>query len=157
MSREITFSDAAIAMEEKMARFYGKLAENATDPAIKSLLKKLSEEEKAHARLISLMAPKSTTKEQLNKAFAESASFSAATAAALKQVDDPNLAFKTVDDILKFAIQAEKDVYVFYGYLYGSIESGELKDQVSELMEFELKHIGRIAEQLAKIQGRKGV
>lgn len=140
--------DIAIQIEENGERIYRDAAKKIKDPSLSSLLQWLADEEGKHLKWFAAL--KDTVpdtgdhpeQEKIGRALLRNAvgtqNFT------LKDVDFSTL--EQVEDLIKLAIEFEKDTILFYKMLQPLIEDRETLDQLHEIIKEEEKHIQSFKE-----------
>jgi rubrerythrin len=163
MSRSLTAQEifeVAIQIERDGKVFYRRAAE-LFDGGIKRTVLGLAEMEEAHETFFIQL------KERLFKPDDKSANFDPngeaeryLTALAHDQVFDLNqsadetwLENSSVDDILKLAIQREKDSVVYYLGLKEVVEDALGKSKIDDIVKEEMKHISLLTQTRINLQG----
>jgi rubrerythrin len=126
--------ELAITREIQAAEFYTTLAGRVTNPAIRSLLRRLAEEELAHKGKLELELVKE--------------GYVATTAGKLIGVDLPDYTAElkvgpSVEhkDVLAVAIRKERRSFRFYTLLIGVVPEGSVREVCLEIAEEEARHL----------------
>ena len=140
--------DIAIQIEENGERIYRDAAKKIKDPSLSSLLQWLADEEGKHLKWFAALKDKvpdtgdHPEQEKIGRALLRNAvgtqNFT------LKDVDFSTL--EQVEDLIKLAIEFEKDTILFYKMLQPLIEDRETLDQLHEIIKEEEKHIQSFKE-----------
>ena len=152
--------EMAEQIERNGVKFYRIAAEGLSDDKIKQTLLDLADMEVEHEKVFEQMRKKLSEESRDLMAFDpenEAALYVQSIAAGhvfdLKKDPCENFTGKeTVCDILKIAIQAEKDSIVFYLGLKGLVPVKTGKDKVEAVIKEEMKHITLINQMLADSQ-----
>ena len=140
--------DIAIQIEENGERIYRDAAKKIKDPSLRSLLQWLADEEGKHLKWFAALKDKvpdtgdHPEQEKIGRALLRNAvgtqNFT------LKDVDFFTL--EQVEDLIKLAIEFEKDTILFYKMLQPLIEDRKTLDQLHEIIKEEEKHIQSFKE-----------
>ena len=140
--------DIAIQIEENGERIYRDAAKKIKDPSLSSLLQWLADEEGKHLKWFAALKDNvpdtgyHPEQEKIGRALLRNAvgtqNFT------LKDVDFS--ALEQVEDLIKLAIEFEKDTILFYKMLQPLIEDRETLDQLHEIIKEEEKHIQSFKE-----------
>ena len=144
--------EIAERIERNSVNFYRKAAEAFSDKSLSEVLLNLSEFEKEHVRCYANMRKQISDKE-LNiitfdpenetalyiQKIADGQVFNPQKDPA-EQLNDKS----TIKDILKYAIQAEKDKIIFYLGLKKYISAPAGKNKVDEIIDEEMNHIAEL-------------
>jgi len=138
--------DIAVQIERNGERVYRRAAGKIEDPSLRSMLQWLAEEETRHAKWFEAMidkVPESGNfpeQEKMGRALLQNAvdaqSFS------LEDADISSLA--KIEDLLKLAIEFEKDTALFYGMIQPLIEDQETLKQLHTIIQEEKNHARRL-------------
>ena len=144
--------DMAIQIEENGEKVYRKAIEKALNPSLASLLQWLADEEAKHIRWFSELrkvansTPIDPRLEEMGKNILRSVmgeqSFS------LDEADFSRI--DMVKDLIRLAIEFEKDTILFYQMIQGFIHDNQTLDQLREIIEEETRHIGILEDYLAE-------
>lgn len=144
--------DLAIQIEENGEQVYRKAIDKVSNPSLSCLLQWLADEEAKHAqrfnelRKVANNTPIDPQLEELGKNILRSVvgeqSFS------LDEADFSRI--DTVKELLRLAIEFEKDTILFYEMIQTFVQDHETLDQLKEVIEEETRHIGLLEEYLAK-------
>ncbi len=155
MFNAIEVFEIAEQIEHNGARFYRKAAEIFDDTQIGETFLRLAKWETKHERIFSSMRkqlsePKNSELEEIlpdPKVMAGLAVFG------IKPDPADELSGKENEvDVIKRAIEKEKDSIVFYSGLKGFVADSASRDKIEEIIKEEMRHI-RI---LSRLQKRKG-
>jgi len=155
--------ELAVGIEEEGIRFYTLAAEKVSEPELKKLFETLKEKEYDHIKtfrnLYSTLAEKKDDPDAelylfdpevaaYFHGYVESAVFPIAGAAksVLRECEGP-------EDILRLAMQAEKDSILYYHELLHHAPWPEAEELVKKIIEEEHKHFAILRRELQKIQG----
>jgi rubrerythrin len=142
--------EMAEQMERNGAKFYRDAAENAADSANKELLTGLSKMEEAHEKLFKSMRTELTAAEKASTVFDPSSEASLY----LRALVDSRVFFKkeidvtSMVEILKSAIEAEKDSIVFYLGMKEAVAENLGKDRIEAIIKEEMGHIRLLSKEL---------
>ena len=142
--------EMAEQMERNGAKFYRDAAENATDPANKEMLIGLSQMEEAHEKMFESMRAELTATEKASTVFDPSGE----AALYLRALVDSRVFFeKEIDvnsmlEILKAAIEAEKDSIVFYLGMKEAVPKNLGQDRIEAIIKEEMGHIKLLSKHL---------
>lgn len=142
--------EMAEQMERNGAKFYRDAAENAADSANKELLTGLSKMEEAHEKLFKSMRTELTAAEKASTVFDPSGEASLY----LRALVDSRVFFKkeidvtSMVEILKSAIEAEKDSIVFYLGMKEEVPENLGKNRIEAIIKEEMGHIRLLSKQL---------
>ena len=144
--------DLAIQIEENGEKVYRKAVDKAPNPSLSSLLQWLADEKAKHIRWFNELrevtnsTPIDPQLEELGKNILRSVvgeqSFS------LDEADFSRI--DTVKDLLRLAIEFQKDTILFYEMIQTFVQDNEGLDQLGEIIEEETRHIGLLEEYRAK-------
>ena len=147
--------EMAEQLERNGGKFYRTAAESVSDAANKKLLMGLAEMEDQHVKTFQTMRAELTEKEKELTVFdpqGESALYLRALADTRvffeKQID-----VTSMKEILKSAIEAEKDAIVFYLGMKDAVPEGSGKDRLDKIIKEEMGHIQLLGKELVA-QGR---
>ena len=142
--------EMAEQMERNGAKFYRDAAENAADSANKELLTGLSKMEEAHEKMFKSMRSELTAAEKASTVFDPSSEASLY----LRALVDSRVFFKkeidvkSMVEILKSAIEAEKDSIVFYLGMKEEVPENLGKNRIEAIIKEEMGHIRLLSKQL---------
>lgn len=142
--------EMAEQMERNGAKFYRDAAENAADSANEELLTGLSKMEEAHEKLFKSMRTELTAAEKASTVFDPSGEASLY----LRALVDSRVFFKkeidvtSMVEILKSAIEAEKDSIVFYLGMKEEVPENLGKNRIEAIIKEEMGHIRLLSKQL---------
>jgi rubrerythrin len=142
--------EMAEQMERNGAKFYRDAAETAADQSKKDMLIGLSEMEEAHEKMIGSMRAELSSAEKASTVFDPSGE----AAQYLRALVDSRVFFeKEIDvtsmvEILKSAIEAEKDSIVFYLGMKEAVPMKMGKDRIEAIIKEEMGHIQMLTKHL---------
>jgi rubrerythrin len=156
--------ELAVGIEEEGIRFYTLAAEKVTEPELKELFENLKDKEYDHIKtfrsLYSTLAEKKGDPDAelylfdpevaaYFHGYIETAVFPVAGAAksVMREVEGP-------EDILRLAMQAEKDSMLFYHELLLHAPWPEAEELVKKVIKEEHKHFAVLRRELQKIQAK---
>ena len=142
--------EMAEQMERNGARFYRDAAETAADPSNKNMLIGLSQMEEAHEKMFQSIRAELSSAEKASTVFDPSGE----AALYLQALVDGRVFFeKDIDvtsmvEILKSAIEAEKDAIVFYLGMKEAVPENLGKERIESIIKEEMGHIQMLTKQL---------
>jgi rubrerythrin len=142
--------EMAEQMERNGAKFYHDAAETAADPSNKEMLIGLSKMEEAHEKIFESMRADLTAAEKASTVFDPSGEASLY----LRALVDSRVFFKkeidvtSMVEILKSAIEAEKDAIVFYLGMKEAISQNFGRDRIEAIIKEEMGHIRLLSKEL---------
>jgi rubrerythrin len=142
--------EMAEQMERNGAKFYHDAAENAADSSNKELLMGLSKMEEAHEKMFESMRAELTAADKASTVFDPSGE----AALYLRALVDSRVFFKkeidvtSMVEILKSAIEAEKDSIVFYLGMKEGVPEKLGKDRLEAIIKEEMGHIRVLSKEL---------
>jgi rubrerythrin len=142
--------EMAEQMERNGAKFYRDAAENAADPSYKEMLIGLSKMEEAHEKMFASMRDELSSAEKASKVFDPDGE----AGLYLKALVDGRVFFeKKIDvtsmvEILKSAIEAEKDSIVFYLGMKAAVPKNMGSDRIEAIIKEEMSHIQMLTKHL---------
>jgi rubrerythrin len=131
-------------MELRMAGLFEDMAKRASSENLRAVFDYLRSEEESHAEKLREMMSVQVNAELLDRAFEASGEIMSYMMGDLETVETRGASLRSEEEILRFAVQAEKDSIIFYQTLLNHIESQELADQIRELLDFEADHLHRL-------------
>jgi rubrerythrin len=142
--------EMAEQMERNGAQFYRDAAETAADASNKEMLIGLSKMEEAHEKMFASMRGELTAAEKASTVFDPSGEASLYLGAL---VDSRVFFKKEIDvtsmvEILKSAIEAEKDSIVFYLGMKEAVAENLGKDRIDVIIKEEMGHIQVLSKEL---------
>ena len=142
--------EMAEQMERNGAKLYRDAAETAADPSNKELLTGLSKMEEAHEKIFESMRADLTAAEKASTVFDPSGEASLY----LRALVDSRVFFKkeidgtSMVEILKSAIEAEKDSIVFYLGMKEAVPENLGRDRIEAIIKEEMEHIRVLSKEL---------
>ena len=142
--------EMAEQMERNGAKFYRDAAANAADSSSKEMLIGLSKMEEAHEKMFESMRTELSSVEKASTVFDPSGE----AGLYLKALVDSRVFFeKEIDvtsmaEILKSAIEAEKDSIVFYLGIKAAVPKNLGKDRIEAIIKEEMGHIQMLTKHL---------
>jgi rubrerythrin len=142
--------EMAEQMERNGAKFYRDAAKSAGDPSNKDLLLSLSKMEEEHEKTFQSMRTALTSAEKASTVFDPSGE----AALYLRALADSRVFFeKKIDttsmmEILKSAIEAEKDSIVFYLGMKEAVPPALGQDRINRIIKEEMGHIRMLSKEL---------
>ena len=142
--------EMAEQMERNGAKFYHDAAENAAESSNKDLLMGLSKMEEAHEKMFESMRAELTAADKASTVFDPSGEASLY----LRALVDSRVFFKkeidvtSMVEILKSAIEAEKDSIVFYLGMKEGVPEKLGKDRLEAIIKEEMGHIRVLSKEL---------
>jgi rubrerythrin len=137
-------------MERNGAKFYRDAAENTADASNKEMLIGLSKMEEAHEKMFESMRAELKAAEKASTVFDPSGE----AGVYLRALVDSRVFFeKEIDvtsmvEILKSAIEAEKDSIVFYLGMKEAVPENLGKDRIEAIIKEEMGHIRMLSKEL---------
>jgi rubrerythrin len=147
-------------IERNGAKFYRKAAEKASDKKIKQMLLELAEMEVGHLEIFEHMRRYLKIKEKDNPVFDpdNEASLYLATMASSqgsegrKSPAEELTGNESIPEILKIALNAEKDSVIYYFGLRSFVPPKAGRDKIEEIIAEEIEHITTLNQKLASVQ-----
>jgi rubrerythrin len=142
--------EMAEQIERNGAKFYRDAAKSVADPSNKDLLLSLSQMEEAHEKTFKAMRTALTSAEKAATVFDPSGE----AALYLRALADTRIFFeKKIDptsimEILKSAIEAEKDSIVFYLGMKEAVPASLGQDRIDGIIKEEMGHIRVLSKEL---------
>jgi rubrerythrin len=142
--------EMAEQMERNGAKFYRDAAETAADASNKEMLTGLSKMEEAHEKMFESMRAELKAAEKASTVFDPSGE----AGVYLRALVDSRVFFeKEIDvtsmvEILKSAIEAEKDSIVFYLGMKEAVPENLGKDRIEAIIKEEMGHIRMLSKEL---------
>ena len=142
--------EMAEQMERNGAKFYRDAAENAADPSNKEMLLGLSKMEEAHEKMFASMRADLSSAEKAATVFDPSgeASHYLRALADSRVFFEKNIDITSMVEILKSAIEAEKDSIVFYLGMKAAVPKNLGKDRIEAIIKEEMGHIQLLTKHL---------
>ena len=143
--------EMAEQMERNGAKFYRDAAETAADASNKELLIGLSKMEEAHEKIFESMRAELTAADKTSTVFDPSGE----SALYLRALVDSRVFFKkdidvtSIVEILKSAIEAEKDSIVFYLGMKEAVPEKLGRNRIENIIKEEMGHIRLLSKELA--------
>jgi rubrerythrin len=144
--------DIAVQIEENGERVYRNAAQKIENPSLRSLLQGLAEEEAQHAKWFEALIDTVTgtgdfqEQEKMGRALLKNAvgdqSFT------LEDADFSSM--EKIEDLLKLAIEFEKDTVLFYGVLQPLIEDQQTLEQLHVVIQEEENHVRHLKKVLSE-------
>ena len=145
--------EMAEQLERNGGKFYRTAAEAVSDAENKKLLQGLAEMEDQHVKTFQALRAELTEKEKESTVFDPQGE----AALYLRALADTRVFFeKKIDvtsmkEILKSAIEAEKDAIVFYLGMKDAVPEGSGKDRLDEIIKEEMGHIQLLGKELVAL------
>lgn len=145
--------EIAEQIEQNGYAFYRKAADAAQDPDIKQFLLELAEMEVSHEKTFINMKSQLSNIEKAEAVFDPNDE----TALYLKALSDTRVFYQkeidisSAEEVLKEAIQAEKDSIVFYLGMKEMVPPTLGKDRIENIIKEEMKHIQILAAKLTSL------
>jgi rubrerythrin len=151
--------EIAVKIEKNGVEFYRKAAELSSNPTITKLFSDLSSWEKTHVDLFNDLLSKYFRADDASNFFdpdAEATKYLEAVAdGEIFVVADLEVELKGVTsdyvDVMKKAIQREKDSIIFYSAIMDSLYDTFPKDDLKLVIKEEFSHVRFLSEKLAKL------
>jgi rubrerythrin len=151
--------EIAEQIERNGARFYRKAAEMFDDARVSGLFLKLAEWEKVHEELFADMRKQLSEQGRRLRTFdPQDAPLDAKAMAGLAAFGlnpDPSGELHGAEsrqDVLKMAVQKEKDSIVYYTGLKGFVPPDAGRDKIDDVIKEELRHIGILNQALEQCE-----
>jgi rubrerythrin len=151
-------ADDIFEMAEQIERngvaFYKTASENVADPQSRKLLTELSQMEEQHAKFYASMRATLSEKEKTVTVFdPENEGIQYLRALADTRVFfEKTINMKSMKDILKAAIEAEKDSIVFYLGMKDVVPEGMGKSRIDAIIKEEMGHIRLLSKELVALK-----
>jgi rubrerythrin len=140
--------DIAVQLEQNGERVYRNAAEKIENPSLRSLLQWLADEEVKHMEwfeaLIDTMPANGDFPEQEKMGRALLQNAIGAQSFTLEDTDFSSM--EKIEDLLKLAIEFEKDTVLFYGMLQPLIEDQKTLEQLHAIIQEEENHVRHLEE-----------
>lgn len=142
----IDIIDIAVQIEQNGERVYRNAAGNINDPPLQSMLNWLADEEARHIEWFAELkktAPAGGNypeQEKMGKELLQNAV--GAHSFALEDADFSNM--EKIEDLIRAALEFEKDTALFYKMLQPLIEDQKTLDQLHDIIQEEENHAGRL-------------
>ena len=146
--------EMAEQMERNGIKFYTTAAESISDDEAKSLLLEFGDMEKEHEKIFSEMRKELSSDEKQSTVFDPQGE----AALYLRALADPRVFFdkkidvSSLENILKDAIQAEKDSIVFYLGMKEAVPESLGKSRLDHIIKEEMGHIRMLSGKLVQIK-----
>jgi rubrerythrin len=143
--------DIAVQIEQNGERVYRHAAEKIEDPSLRSLLQRLADDEIQHAKWFEALTDKVSgtgefpEQEKMGRALLQNAI--GAQSFTLEDADFSSM--KKIEDLLKLAIEFEKDTALFYGMLQPLVEDQKTLEQLQAIIREEETHAKRLEKVLS--------
>ena len=142
--------DLAIQIEKNAEEVYRKASGEISNPSLVSLLQYLADEEVEHAKWFSEL------KQKVSKTTDDPQLAEMGKRILLGLLGDESFSLKDADfskmdqieDLLRLAIEFERDTVLFYEMIRSFLETKETLDHLDEIMEEERSHIRSLQESL---------
>jgi rubrerythrin len=145
--------EMAEQLERNGGKFYRTAAEGVSDAANKKLLLGLAEMEDQHVKTFQALRAELTEKEKESTVFDPQGE----AALYLRALADTRVFFEkqidvtSMQEILKSAIEAEKDAIVFYLGMKDTVPEGSGKDRLDNIIKEEMGHIQLLGRELVAL------
>ena len=145
--------EMAEQLERNGGKFYRTVAEGVSDAANKKLLLGLAEMEDQHVKTFQALRAELTEKEKESTVFDPQGE----AALYLRALADTRVFFEkqidvtSMQEILKSAIEAEKDAIVFYLGMKDTVPEGSGKDRLDNIIKEEMGHIQLLGRELVAL------
>ena len=144
--------DIAVQIEQNGERVYRNAAGKIEDPSLRSLLQWLADDETEHAKwfeaLIDTVPGTGDFPEQEKMGRALLQNAVGAQSFTLEDADFSSM--EKIEDLLKLAIEFEKDTVLFYGMLQPLIEDQKTLEQLHTIIQEEENHVRRLKKVLSE-------
>jgi rubrerythrin len=143
--------DIAVRIEQNGERVYRNAAKKIKDPSLRSLLRWLADEETRHERFFkTLMSTVPDTGEYPEQeAMGRDLLRDAVGVRSFALEDADFSSMEKIEDLLRLAIEFEKDTVLFYKMLQPLIEDQKTLDQLHVIIQEEENHALRLKERLS--------
>ena len=145
--------DIAVQIEQNGERVYRHAAEKIEDPSLRSLLQRLADDEIQHAKWFEALTDKVSgtgefpEQEKMGRALLQNAI--GAQSFTLEDADFSSM--KKIEDLLKLAIEFEKDTALFYGMLQPLVEDQKTLEQLQAIIREEETHAKRLEKVAVRV------
>ncbi len=146
--------EMAEQIEKNGYKFYKSAAENVTDEEAKNLLLQFADMEKEHEKIFSELRQSLFSEEKQQTVFdpqAEATLYLKALADT-RVFFDKKIDFSSLKNILKDAIQAEKDSIVFYLGIKEAVPKNLGQKRLDKIIKEEMSHIRLLSNKLVQVQ-----
>jgi rubrerythrin len=143
--------DIAVQIEQNGERVYRHAAEKIEDPSLRSLLQRLADDETQHAKWFEALTDKVSgtgefpEQEKMGRALLQNAI--GAQSFTLEDADFSSM--KKIEDLLKLAIEFEKDTALFYRMLQPLVGDQKTLEQLQAIIREEETHAKRLEKVLS--------
>jgi rubrerythrin len=144
MGKKIAFKDSALSMEKTMALFYQRIGDRLQTPRLKEMIHFLLSEEEKHVKRIEELASVEIDTDVLDEAFYLAGDIMKCFVLTSEHVQSCLSELQTETDVIKLAIQCEKDMILFYQTLRNHMENEDLLDQIEIILEGEYEHLRQL-------------
>ena len=144
--------EMAEQLERNGGKFYRTAMDSVSDEENKNLLKMLAEMEDEHEKTFAAMRAELASSEKMVTVFdpKDEAVMYLRAMVDNKVFADKEIEVSSIRDILKAAIQAEKDAIVFFLGMKEVVPDGKGKAQMEKIIKEEMDHIRLLSSHLAK-------
>lgn len=146
--------EMAQQMEKNGMKFYKTAADSVSDDDAKSLLLEFADMEKEHEKIFSDMRKALSSNEKKSTVFdpqGEALDYLRALADT-RVFFEKKIDISSLENILRDAIQAEKDSIVFYLGMKEAVPEGLGKNRIDNIIKEEMGHIKMLSAKLVKIK-----
>lgn len=146
--------EMAEQIEKNGYKFYRFAAENVTDEEAKNLLLKFADMEKEHEKIFSEMRQSLFSEEKQQTVFdpQSEATLYLKALADTRVFFDKKIDLSSLKNILKDAIQAEKDSIVFYLGIKEAVPKNLGQKRLDKIIKEEMSHIRLLSNKLVQLQ-----
>ena len=146
--------EMAEQIEKNGYKFYRFAAENVTDEEAKNLLLKFADMEKEHEKIFSEMRQSLFSEEKQQTVFdpQSEATLYLKALADTRVFFDKKIDLSSLKNILKDAIQAEKDSIVFYLGIKEAVPKNLGQKRLDKIIKEEMSHIRLLSNKLVQVQ-----
>jgi rubrerythrin len=154
--------EIGVQIERNGARFYGRAAERLDDPAVCGLLEDLARMEEAHERVFRAMRRELADREQPETMFdpnAEAGEYLRAVAGGkvfdlrVDPTDWLEEGERSRQDVLRKAIQVEKDSIIYYLGIKEAVPEGLGRERIDGIIRQEMTHLSLLGTTLESAAG----
>jgi len=144
--------EMALQLERNGATFYRKAADSVSDVDAKKILEDLAAMEEEHERTFEALRSKLTAGEKAPTVFdpMDEAVLYLQALADTRVFFEKEIDLSSMKEILKSAIEAEKDSIVFYLGMKESVAEGLGKGRLDQIIKEEMGHIRLLSKELVK-------
>ena len=145
--------EMAEQMEQNGAAFYREAAANVKKGAFRQMLKELAEMEDDHQRTFAAMRAELSAVEKEGTVFdpSDESVLYLNALVATKVFFKKEIKLDSIREILKAAIEAEKDSIVFYLGMQDTVPAGRGKARLGAIIKEEMSHIRLLSSKLAAL------